>query len=474
MFASAPNRLSILQKRMLLLAVLAGALAVAAHVVPVIRIPFQIDYAEGMMMEGALRLRHSQPLYPDPTTFPVIFHEYGPVAYAAVAAVLPAQQISFSAARCLILICSLFIALLAGSLVRRETGSLALGCSFGMMFLTLPATHLWLSYARSDLIGLAFAMAGITLYLSRNRLYWSVPLFFLAVFCKYTLIAAPVAVFLHLLLRRKTRQAFLFAARLGIASLLAFELLQRTTAHWFAFHMFSIHADPYSLSQYLRTGMIVALSAPVLTVLAVTHLLHSIRLRQASFPAAYLVTSTLTALTAGGFGANTNHFLEWMLACCLCGGLAYSGLLRTRPKMSLPITVLLCTSVLAGVFIANPAPPAHYAGCGQGYEFVRNSPSPRVYADGVGPLLMSGKPVLISDPYAYRLLLKYGSWPDRLQPLLDEKYFGLLVMRDDPAKLQAHGSPIWPDAVVAAINRNYRPVARFNCPFVDVVLQPKP
>lgn len=47
---------------------------------PLIFSPYQIDYGEGLMLEGAMRVLHSQPLYSNPFVFPVVLHVYGPVA----------------------------------------------------------------------------------------------------------------------------------------------------------------------------------------------------------------------------------------------------------------------------------------------------------------------------------------------------------------------------------------------------------
>ena len=75
--------------RVLLLTVVVCALLAILRCLPLIALPYQIDYGEGLVLDGALHVRHSQPLYPDPFTFPVNLHVYGPVAYAAAALVLP-------------------------------------------------------------------------------------------------------------------------------------------------------------------------------------------------------------------------------------------------------------------------------------------------------------------------------------------------------------------------------------------------
>src|SRR5438309_4577669 len=150
---------------------------------PLIFSPYQIDYGEGLMLEGAMRILHSQPLYPNPSAFPVVLHVYGPVAYAATASVLPAGVASFPPGRLLILVCSFVLSLLIGTILRRLTDSWWVGLSFGFLLLTLPAFRFWLYLLRADVIGVVLSTLGVTLYLSsEKRWYWSIPFFGLALF----------------------------------------------------------------------------------------------------------------------------------------------------------------------------------------------------------------------------------------------------------------------------------------------------
>jgi hypothetical protein len=248
---------------MLLLAVMAGVILAILRSVPLIVLPYQIDYGEGLMLEGATRIRHSQPLYPNPFEFPIVLHDWGPVAYAAAASVLHGGKASFPAGRLLVVICSVALALLLSYILRRWTGSWYIGLSFGFVLLTLPAFRFWLYLLRTDVIGVFLSTLGVVLYLvNGKRWYWSIPFFGLAVFCKYTLIAAPFAVWMHMLLNQQVKRAISFVAVLISACVLAFVVLQVTTDHWFAFHMFSTHSDRYSLFQFLALAALVWASAP--------------------------------------------------------------------------------------------------------------------------------------------------------------------------------------------------------------------
>jgi hypothetical protein len=278
------------------------------------------------------------------------------------------------------------------------------------------------------------------------------------------------------MLTRKFRRGAAFGLGLGAISMLAFMILQSRTGDWFAFHMFSTHPDRYSLMQFFALGALVWASAPVVTVLAAWYVTMDLCGRGRSFAPIYFVASTLTSLTAGKLGSTTNHFIEWMVACCICAGLGFS-LLRTKyAAKTLPMTILVSASVLVGVFAQNrPSmqPSRELVGCGSAYYHVSNSPSSRVLSESLGPLLVGGKPILVSDPFVYGQFIGHGMWPNRqVEELLDKHYFGLIVMFDDPSRIDARHSDVWPESLLNAIARNYRIVDRFSCRDAGVMLEP--
>jgi hypothetical protein len=458
-----------------LLFVLASTILALRQSSRLIGIPYEIDYGEGLMLEGAMRLRHSQPLYPDPFRFPVVLHVYGPIAYAAAALVLPGGAPSFTGGRVLVFGCAIALSFLMAWLLRQWTGSWWIGLSFGLLLLTLPAFRFWLYLLRADAIGVVLSIAGVTLYQMKRR-WWSLPFFALAIFSKYTLLAAPVAVIAHLLVNRKVKEGALFAAGLALACLAGFAAMQGATGGWFAFHMFATHPDRYSLVQFFALAGLVWASAPVVTALAGWYAVHDFRNQTRTFPPLYLAMSTLTALTAGKLGSTTNHFVEWMVAACLCAGLGYSVVLSKHVKKVMPVTILLGASVLVGTMAQNRQtlqPTGDLTECGRAYQYVAKSAATRVFSENLGALLMAGKPVLVSDPFVYVQSAKHGLRPEReVEELVSERYFDLIVMSNDPPATKLQNADVWPGALVDAIDRNYQPVERFNCRYAGVMLEP--
>jgi len=223
-------------------------------------------------------------------------------------------------------------------------------------------------------------------------------------------------------------------------------------------------------------------SSPVVTGLAAWFAVHDLREKGRSFPPVYLATSSVTALTAGKLGSHTNHFIELMVACCLCAGLGYSLLLTKYAAKAWPITVLLSASVLIGTLtqdLAGLHPPSDQTGCAAAYQYVSRSPSSRVLSENLGPLLLAGKPILVSDPFAYDQLLKRGLWPDRqVEERLANRYFDLIVMSYDPSQIASSQNRdkvrtnAWLAPLATVIGKNYRVVGHFDCRDARVMLEP--
>ena len=462
----------------LLVCILLSTLAVLVPWWRLATFPYQIDYGEGLMLEGALSLRLDKPLYPATSGLPVVLHVYGPLAYAATAATLNPARVSFTGGRVLILLCAFSVSAVIAILLRRWTESLRTALAFGLILLTIPAFRFWTYLLRADLIGITLSISGLALYALKPRYkHWSVPFFTAALLCKYSLLAAPLGVLSHLLIRRQLKDAIRFAALLGLACGAAFEALQIKSGGGFAFHMFSTHPDPYSLTQLGALTAVVWFSAPVVTGLALFHVLQRIRSGEPDLPSMYFISASITSFTAGKQGSTTNHFLEWMVAACLCAGMGFALVMLRHPRRFLPVTVGLVLSIAAGVLIqSRPSqqPYAELSECSGIYDYVASTNSRRVLSQSLGPLLLSGKPVLLTDPFVYGQLVQRGIWSDSaLVDLVSERYFGAILTTADPAHVEG-ADTIWPPSLLEAMGHHYHAVKKFHCRDSSVILEPKP
>jgi hypothetical protein len=478
-FDSEPNgrRTQRIADRLLLVCAAVAAILVVAVWYRVASLPYQLDYGEGLILEGAIRVRDGLPLYPNPLGPPIVLHDFGPLAYAAASLTLPSMGASFFGGRMLVLACAFWISGCIALVLKQYQGSTKVPWAFGAFLLCVPIFRFWLPLLRADLIGIALAITGVTLYCLKPRLWmWTVPFFTAAIFCKYTLLAAPLAIIVELILKRELKKASLFIASLGGLCLALFLLLQRTSAGYFAFHMFSTHHDPYSFKKFLALMSLVWLSAPVITGLAIFHVAGTAVRNRWNFFSLYFMSACITGLSAGKLGSSTNHFLEWIVSACLCAGFGYLQIRSQHPERALVLAVAIVGSVIVGTVFqsfqmlqANP----ELSGCREAYRYVANSGANRILSQSLGPLLLSGKEVMVTDPFIYSELVEHGVWPDVLVPPTEHERFDLIITTVSPDETIHGAARFWPSTLTAAMKDHYRVTKGFNCRDGSLMLEPK-
>ncbi|HMD86725.1 MAG TPA: hypothetical protein VKO18_18710 [Terriglobia bacterium] len=452
-----------------------GCLTSLKNVWGFVWIPYQLNFAEGVILSGVQRAVEGLALYPSSHEFPVTIHQYGPVYYYVGAWLFKWFGTAFAPLRLLTMASAVVIAGLVALLLHHLTASWKLGLSFGFLFLTLPLVQDWLPLARVDMLGVALSLAGLYLYSRfRDQWYVSVPFFLGAIFCKYTLIAAPSAGFLDLLLQKRMKQAAGFAGSLGLLWGLAFLGLQRTTGGGFAFDTIASHADPFTFGRALTLLQLAVQQYPLLFVLGLGLALRDLRSGVATLPSLYLGFSTLTLLPAGKFGSDSNHMLEWTAILCLCGGLSYHAL---RQQAAEATALLLVPAVLTVFILVTLRPPIAYpghAGCQDAYAYVKHYPGRRILAEDVGAVVMAGKPVQLSDPFVWSWLVRRGGWSDaELQSLVRAQAFDVVILNGSIDWQKEIGEiSRWPLPFLDALQQNYQPVRRFDCQDAGIAYEP--
>lgn len=438
-------------------------------------IPYQINFAEGVILSGVERVMEGQALYPSSREFPLTIHQYGPIYYYVGAWLLKWLGMTFSPLRLMTMVSAVVIAGLVALLLHHLTASWKLGLSFGFLFLTLPIVQDWLPLARVDMPGIALTLTGLYLYSRfRDQWYVSIPFFLAAFFCKYTLVAAPGACFLDLLFRKRLKQAAGFAGSLGLLSGLAFLGLQSTTGGAFAFDSFASHVDPFTFRRALYFFQGAVEEYPLLFVLGFGFALRDLRKGVATLPSLYLALTTLTLISAGKAGSDSNHMLEWTAILCLCGGLSYHAL---RQQAAETTALLLVPAVLTLTVLVTLRPPqvyAGHAGCPDAYAYVKQHPGRRILSENLGAVVIAGKPVQLSDPFVWTWLVRRGGWSDaELQSLVQARAFDLIIL-NGPVDWQKDIGEIsrWPVPVLDAIQQNYRPTRGFDCQDARIAYEP--
>jgi hypothetical protein len=461
--------------------VAAGALLCLWHGVSEARLPFQLDYEEGNILNAGVRIVHGLTPYPDPGSYPNALNPYGPVGYFLVALCVQLGGVGFTLGRFVIMASGVAIVLALWLLIREWTGSRTLAAVFGLYFLANGVSRLWLPLLRVDLLALALALAGLWLCLRNPERWWllSAILFSLALYVKYTALAAPAAAVLWLAARGNWKRAAALAGTMAAICLMVFYWFQVATDGHFFFHMFRTHADPYSLRRLIKVFSLVRFSLLPLAPLLLAFLL--LRARRALPVALYLLCATgVVLVTAGKEGSALNHFLELLAAGSLAAALGYQSLAELRSmRIVAPVFVLAVGGAalyFGGAFTAQArVVPLKISGCADLYRQVRESPSPLVLSENVGAVVLAGKEPVVSNPFVLTYLVRSRVLPNRpLENAVADQAFGLIVLSMEPQAILERGSNRWWGRLAEAMDRNYSVANFYDCEDGNFLLTPKP
>src|ERR1700741_1200049 len=233
---------------------------------------FQMNYAEGAILNSALRRSHGGTLYQPIRSLHYPIAPYPPFIYKFVSVVIVEWGVGLFYPRLLALAAALLACLFATLLIRHCTGRWRLAVAFGLLPLTVAPLQAWLGILRYDFIGIALTMIGLSVFVQFPKFrFWSLPFFILAVAGLYTLVAAPAACCLWLWAQGNRKKSLLFGAFFAGALVAGFLYGQHASAGAMAYHLFKTQHSPYSVSQlasfsqeFLRGyGLLAALSAVV-------------------------------------------------------------------------------------------------------------------------------------------------------------------------------------------------------------------
>jgi len=427
------------------------------------RIPFQIDYAEGTILAVAMNMLHGNPIYPAPGPFPIVLSPYGPVVYLLVALLLKAFGVSLLWPRLVVLCAALGSSALIFGMTRAFGGRASIGAVFGAAFFCSPIVWIWLPLVRIDFFAITLALSGLCVFGRRgHRLALAAGLFVAAVLTKQSAIAAPMACCVELLLERRWRDGLRFVACLAGLGVLALLLLGPDAE----FHLVLLgYHDLFSASRFAQAFAAVITGSFMLVLAAIYGTTIAGRtLKDVRLVWLYLGVSTLTALTAGKTGAETNHFLEWLAALSCAGAVSFSvpplALDRGARLVVMGVVAFALSGAIGVQWI--PRHDLDLRGCQAAYDFVAHSPGQHILSEDVTAVVLAGRPVEVSDPFAY-VLTKYPGWEGGgLEGRVKDGYFDLIVVGADSLR-EHRAQPRWSPGLAQMIGTHYRVAQTFQC-----------
>jgi hypothetical protein len=461
--------------------------------------PYEIDYGEAVLLQGAANIAHGQVVYNDYQRYPFVAATYPPVFPALCAIGVRMFGMSFAFGRMLSILSALAVTVLIWLILRRVGASHFAAGLGAVLCLASPVVCLRMPMMRVDMIAVALGLGGVYCVLRGGRwLIAAVALLVLAVYTRQSQVAPLVAGVVYLWWARDRRAAVLVAASCAALILAGFLALQVTSHGWFYRHVVVANRNLWDFG-YLRMVWAAGFHPwPFPFVLgAVGAVLSLVRpTRGGEAPSSgtarrperllmlYFAFAMLVSLTAGKMGAFVNYLLEPIAAASIMSGVAYhrlAGVLLAR-RWNL---------VWAAVWLLMVAPPAWVLAqpgrgpCGP-YRFVDPDTITRsgaealpylrrargdVLSEDIGLLLLSGHRVLL-DPHKMTSMSEDGTWDQR--PLLADigrRRFVLIITSWDPAtavpdQWGCYGRHRWSAGMAQAIKGNYRLLATAGSLFV--------
>lgn len=434
--------------------------------------PYQLDYEEGNILNSAVRINHGLALYPDPLGWPSVINAYGPLPSYLIAAVVHFYGPGFTPSRVLIIAAVLLCALMTGLIVHHFSRSALLGSCFGLLLLSQWVVQSWTPVIRVDFIALLLVLLGLYVFARWPRI-WFVAVFFfaLAIFTKFNLMAAPAACFVWFLVRRQWKQAIMFAVSLAFLVGLLFGTALLVTHGAFGFDVFLTEMSPMLWSSLPVFYKVMLISNPVLVVLGLFAIAWSAWTKNFDLPVLYAIFTLIGTVSAAKVGSNFNHSLESIVALCIVCGWFLGKMVERGGAALLAASAAgaflgIWMLVFLPYFLRGQPQPV----CASFYRYVGQVQSDRILSEDVGLLVVNGKSVWVSDPFAVFVTSKRSS-DTQLQQHIAQRWFDYIIVNEYPIQ---ETSERWPAAVRKAIAENYVVVGKSPCRDAHFILAPAP
>jgi hypothetical protein len=289
---------------------LANQIASITHLYP-------LDYGEAPLIDQAMRLVRGQNIYrADISTPPFTLSNYPPLYIVALAPFVWLFGPTFTAGRAISAICAWVVVVCIALIVRRHTQSKFAAVAAGLTFAAIPYVARWSSFARIDLLALAFSMIALVVLtntsITQKRLVVGGLLLVASIYTRQSYaLAAPLAAFVWLFVNVNRRKAITLALIVGVTCGLLFLLLNIATSGGFYFNIVTANINEWSAERMWWNFGNLYVAAPVLIAMSLFSLLLFWKRKNVwSLTTPYLIGALISALTIGKIGSNVNYFLE--------------------------------------------------------------------------------------------------------------------------------------------------------------------
>jgi len=314
----------------LLITILAGfAIYYIVYVVQMVPVQHQLTDDEGVFWYIARQAGHGFPIYKDVNILPYISFNFPPVYPYLVGVLIRIFGSCLEVGR-LVSVFSFFVTCfliykIVNLLTRKKLVSILAGMlPFAVWFFTY-----WSVTFRSDMLGIPITLLGVYMVLrweKSKKLLWSIPIFALAIFTKQSLISAPIAVSIYLLLKNR-KLGIQFIIGLGVLVSVLVVILEVTTNGYFLKSILESVSSPHSLYSWEQVAKFTLFYgvSPIILALSLVYLV--IKKREPGLLGIYFLISLVVLIySASKAGAWVHYSLELVAVGSILLGLLLSEL----------------------------------------------------------------------------------------------------------------------------------------------------
>jgi hypothetical protein len=434
--------------------------------------PHELDFGEGLVLWQAAHVFTLREAYHPIQHFPYMVFSYPPVYHALsrLAGLITGDLLR--GGRALTFFCTLASALtvagiawsaVPGSRIRRSMAALVAA----LLILRTPSLT-WAPNMRVDLTAIFLTLLGFLVVMkwdSRRATPIAAVLFVAAVFTKQTMIAAPLAAVLMLVVAGCVRRAVILVTTMVGLGLTVAVVLSTATDGEFLRHIIRYNQNPFSVRQLVLflgenlSGMsfvgLLALSLPLVLLGGRVSLLRTVTAWRNGAPdrsgrdwvawgtVTYALFAFVVSFTAGKSGAWYNYFLEWNIVCCALAGIVVGRTWRQSRGVRMGWSVVLVWLLVGAAAADQLRPSLKYLHMLRGTDAqwnqqVQDADLALAAVRSVnGPVLSEDMVLLVKagkdipwEPAIVTELAKVGLWDETPAiAMLDRRVFDLIVVR---------------------------------------------
>lgn len=408
------------------------------HGLVLVWFPFDVDNSEACLVYQGQRLAEGSFLYKPLNQEPYLADNYPPLYPVVLAVGFKLTGPNFHWPRAVSLSATVLTAVLIGFWTYHRTRDRASSWLAGLIYLSFYHVYDWGALARVDALGVAFAVTGLTIFEIRRSWTAALWFFFLALFTRQTLFAAPLAVAATLAGSFHRRSGLVFLACLagGMTALYGVLVILSSGEAWY--HLIVYNANEFRWSDvgvYLRQWLILYTvwgCAPLVILFSEFPGQTNQGAKRSPLLFWYTLFALGEAALCGKIGSAPNYLLSLVTATAAGMGIIYHqarGGTKESPHgtpvpASVPFVFLLAATVLQIAatwhwphrmdFSYTPTRADAHAGRLLQNE-LRRTPGP-ILSDRAGVALMAGHPP-VYEPFIGTQLVRQGLWDQT--PLLD-------------------------------------------------------